>query len=41
MLDAKIDPKDIRTQVKVGRLKEEIEYEKIKIKTKFLFKFSF
>lgn len=41
LLEANIDPKDIRTIDKVSRLKEEIEYEKIKIKCKFIFKYSF
>lgn len=41
LLDAKIDPKDIRTARKVHKLMEEIEYEKTKIKMKFVFKFSF
>ena len=41
LLEAKIDPKDIRTMDKVTRLQDEIEYEKIKIKCKFVFKFSF
>jgi len=41
LLEAKIDPKDIRTMRKVAQLQDEIENEKIKIKVKFLFKFSF
>lgn len=41
LLEAKIDPKDIRTMDKVTRLQDEIEYEKIKIKCKFVFKYSF
>jgi hypothetical protein len=40
-LEAKVDPKDIKTQEKVQRLEEEIEYEKIKIKCKFVFKYAF
>jgi hypothetical protein len=41
LLEAKIDPKDIRTMDKVTRLQDDIEYEKIKIKCKFIFKYSF
>jgi hypothetical protein len=41
LLDAKIDPKDLRTLQKVQRLQDEIEYEKTKIKMKFIFKYSF
>lgn len=41
LLEAKIDPKDIRTMKKVAQLQDEIENEKIKIKVKFLFKYSF
>jgi hypothetical protein len=41
LLDAKIDPKDIRTMKKVQKLHEEIEFEKTKIKMKYVFKFSF
>ena len=41
LLDAKIDPKDVRTIHKVRKLQEEIEYEKTKIKMKFVFKYSF
>ena len=41
LLEAKIDPKDIRTLEKVNRLQEEIEFEKTKIKCKFIFKYSF
>lgn len=40
LLEAKIDPKDIRTSEKVAKLQDEIEYEKIKIKVKFIFKYS-
>jgi hypothetical protein len=40
-LDAKIDPKDVRTLSKVLQLQEDIEEEKTKIKIKFLFKQSF
>ena len=41
LLEAKIDPKDIRTMEKINKLQDEIEYEKVKIKCKFLFKYSF
>ena len=41
LLEAKIDPKDIKTMEKVSRLEDEIEYEKTKIKVKFIFKYSF
>ncbi len=41
LLEAKIDPKDIRTMSKVAQLQDEIEYEKTKIKVKFVFKYSF
>jgi len=41
LLEAKIDPKDIKTMEKVSRLEDEIEYEKTKIKCKFIFKYSF
>ena len=41
LLEAKIDPKDIRTMKKVAQLQDEIENEKIQIKVKFLFKYSF
>ena len=41
LLEAKIDPKDIRTMRKVAQLQDEIDNEKIKIKVKFLFKYSF
>ena len=41
LLEAKIDPKDIKTMDKVSRLEDEIEYEKTKIKVKFIFKYSF
>ncbi len=40
LLEAKIDPKDVRTMTKVAQLQDDIEYEKTKIKIKFLFKYS-
>ena len=41
LLEAKIDPKDLRTLSKVNKLQDEIEYEKTKIKCKFVFKYAF
>ena len=41
LLEAKVDPKDIRSQVKIAQLEDEIESEKIRIKCKFIFKYSF
>lgn len=41
LLDAKIDLKDLKSIDKVTRLEQEIEFEKTKLKTKFIFKFSF
>lgn len=39
ILDAYIDPLDVKAQLKKSRLIEEIESEKQKIKCKFLFKY--
>ena len=41
LLEATIDPKDIRSWEKVNNLKEEIEHEKTKIKCKAFFKYAF
>jgi len=41
LLEAKVDPRDIRTIDKIARIEEEIEDEKNMIKTKFIFKFAF
>lgn len=41
LLEANIDPTDIRTLDKVNNLEEEIEDEKVKIKMKYLFKYAF
>jgi len=39
ILEAYIDPYDLKTQMKKYRLKEEIDNEKMKIKCKYLFKY--
>lgn len=39
ILEAYIDPFDVQAQLKKGRLMDEIESEKQKIKCKFLFKY--
>ena len=41
LLEAKIDPKDLRTQKKIIRLKEDIEQEKSKIRCKLFHKYAF
>lgn len=41
LLEATLDPMDIRSQMKVQRLKEEIEEEKTLIKCKAFFKHAF
>ena len=41
LLEATIDPKDIKSLDRVSRLEQEIEYEKVKIKAKFIFKYAF
>jgi hypothetical protein len=41
LLDAKIDPQDVRSVAMVHELRQEIEYEKIKIKTRYVQKTAF
>jgi len=41
LLEATIDPKDIKSLEKVSKIEDEIEYEKTRIKCKFVFKYSF
>lgn len=41
LLEAKIDPRDIKSLGKIQRLEEEIESEKALIKLKFLQKYAF
>jgi len=41
LLDATIDPMDIKTRIKVKRLEEEIESEKNMIKAKYVFRHAF
>ena len=41
LLDATIDPKDTRSMKRKAELEEEIEYEKVFIKSKMLWKIAF
>ena len=41
LLDAKVNPRDIKTQAKIIKLEDDIEYEKTLIKCKLAFKYSF
>ena len=41
LLDATIDPKDVRSLMRRAELEEEIEYEKVFIKSKMLWKIAF
>ena len=41
LLDATIDPKDVRSLMRRAELEEEIEYEKVLIKSKMLWKIAF
>lgn len=41
LLESNVDTKDVRTLNKIRKLEEEIEYEKNRIKCKFIFKQSF
>jgi hypothetical protein len=41
LLEAKLDPRDLASQVRKARLEQEIEDEKLVIKAKFLWKAAF
>ena len=41
LLESKVDAKDIKTILKMHELENDIEMEKIRIKAKYFFKFSF
>jgi hypothetical protein len=41
LLDATLDPNDIKSMVKVRQLEEELEVEKVRIQAKFLYKYAF
>ena len=41
LLESQVDPKDMRTMQRLQDLEADIEFEKTKIKTKYIFKYSF